>query len=153
MNDRHRSKQAGFTFIELLTVLVFLGILVLLAVPRFTRELDRIRARGALDHMAAEIYRVRMNAVANGRPTSLVLESDAGGCVRTFRIISGEEVSHSIEPGAGLPGLCLRHTGDSILTFDGRGMLRPPARSIRASYGMVTDTLILSIAGRVRRSY
>ena len=49
--------------------------------------------------------------------------------------------------------VCIRHTGDSVIVFNGRGMIRPPPRSIYVSRGAVTDSLLISIAGRVRRNY
>lgn len=144
----------GYTLIELIVVLVVVGLVASLAVPSVREEVNRIRVRGALNRVVGQLHRARMTAVESGAPTRVVLQSANGGCVERIRIVTvpgGEE--RSIEADVLLPGLCMRHTGDSILNFDSRGMLKPPARSIRVSYGGAADSVVLSIAGRIRRTF
>ena len=149
-----RTTPRGFTFVELLLALVVLAILCALALPNFRDQVNRMRARSALDHLVAEVYRARMAAVESGGPTHLFLQAGADGCVRGFRFVAPRQSSErSGRFGADLPGLCLRHSGDSILIFNNRGMLRPPARSLRITYGTFTDSVLLSTSGRVRRAY
>jgi len=150
----HNSGRQGVTFVELLIILVTMGLLAALSLPDVRAGIQRMRARGALDQVVAELYRARMMAVESGHPVRVILEPDGAGCVRRFRVAllpGGEERSVSV--GLELPDLCLRHTGDSILTYNGRGMLRPPARSFRVTYGAFADSALLSIAGRIRRNY
>lgn len=151
---RLKFSRRGFTLGELIVGLTVLGLLVALAVPGFREPLQRLRARAALNQVVAEIYRARMLAVDRGGPTQLILHARGGGCVERIRIVLEPGVeARSALVGVHLPGLCLRHSGDSILTFNSRGLLRPPARSLHVSYGSAADSVLLSIAGRVRRSF
>jgi prepilin-type N-terminal cleavage/methylation domain-containing protein len=145
----------GFTLLELLSVVTLLSICAALAAPVFRGSLERIRARTALDGVVGYLYRTRMLAVREGGPVQLVMVADRDGCTRLLRI----ERKVGTRPGAvsnshlDLPGLCLRYTGDSIVAFDGRGMLRPPTRSFYIGRGAESDSVVISIAGWVRRSY
>ncbi len=144
----------GFSLIELVVAIVVVALLAALAVPRFRTQIDRIRVHAALDHVVAELYRTRMIAVESGGPADLILQADGNGCVRGFRVVAVQAgVDRYREAPVTLPGLCMRHSGDSIIRFNSRGMLRPPTRSIRVGYGSVEDSVLLSIAGRIRRTY
>ena len=149
-----RVASRGFTFIEMLVALLLLAILCVLAVPEVREQVARMRARSALDRVAAEIYRARMVAVENGGPTHLVLQANQEGCIQGARLVAPRLGAQT--PAAfklDLPGLCLRHSGDSVLTFNSRGMLRPPARSLSVTYGAFSDSVLISAAGRIRRAY
>jgi prepilin-type N-terminal cleavage/methylation domain-containing protein len=150
-----RSRMGGFTLVELLVTLVVAAILVGVAGPRLSGGVDALRARAALDLIAAELYRARMLAAEGGYPVRLVLHGGGTECAHemtTSRYQAVGEPTLLTRAAFDLPGLCLRHTGDSILVFDGRGMLRPPARSFFIEDGAVSERLVLSIAGRLRRT-
>jgi prepilin-type N-terminal cleavage/methylation domain-containing protein len=150
----HAFSRKGFTFLELLIAILIVGVLSVLAVPSFRSQVDRIRVRSALDHVVAELYRARMTAVETGGPARLVLQADREGCIQAFRLSSLRgEVERSGRFQIDLPGVCLTQSGDSIILFNSRGMLRPPARSLRVTYGAFADSVLISIAGRARRTY
>lgn len=147
---------AGFTFVELLIVLLIVALLAVLAVPSLDRAMQAWRSRGALEQLAAEIYRGRMLAVEGGHPVRVTLLSRTDGCGGALRIARDVPAGGQTELARttlDLPGLCLVHSGDSTLVFDSRGLLRPPARSFSISHAGTLDQLFVSIAGRVRRSY
>lgn len=145
---------AGTTLPEILIVLVILSIVSALGIPRLQRTVQSMRTRTALNQVTGEIYRARMVAVESGRPAYLVLRS-MDGCITRLQVKSDLDSMDDtiINSDLDVADLCLRHSGDSILVFNGRGMLRPPARSIFAADLNTPDTVLLSIAGRVRRSY
>jgi prepilin-type N-terminal cleavage/methylation domain-containing protein len=146
--------RAGYSLVEVVVVLVLLGILAVLATPSLRRQVQLLYVRGALDQVAAEVYRTRMLAVESGGPARLILHPDEDGCVRRISVgVEGEDTLRRASFRPTLPMLCMRHSGDTILTFNSRGILRPPARSFHVTYGSAADSVLLSIAGRVRRSY
>lgn len=146
--------EAGYSLVELVVTFVIVGLVASLAVPSVRGEIERLRVHGALNRVVSEIYRARMAAVESGAPTLVVLHPGAGGCVERVGVATlAGGAERSISSNVLLPGLCMRHTGDSVLVFDARGMLKPPARSIRVSHGGVADSVVLSIAGRIRRTY
>lgn len=138
--------------IELMVAITVLGILVTLAPTPFRRWVEASRVRSGLNMIVAEIYRARAAAVAGGTGATLVVESNGEGCVERVlvRRNDGAVVGRTLPD---LSGVCMRHSGGPVLTFNNRGMLRPPTRSFYGRYGDMADSLLISIAGRVRRSY
>jgi prepilin-type N-terminal cleavage/methylation domain-containing protein len=148
--------RGGYTLLELLAVVVAVGVVASLGVPSFRMFVAQLNARSALDRIVSELYRARALAVREGAPVRVVFHSDPQGCVRTVRVVleTGGQDSGSPSPSPAIfGGACVRHSGDSTIVFNSRGMLRPPTRSFFASYGGATDSVLISIAGRIRRSY
>jgi type IV fimbrial biogenesis protein FimT len=150
------ASSGGFTFVELLIVLLIVAILAALATPSLQRAIQLSRSRGALNQLTAEIYRARMLAVEAGYPVRVTLQERGDGCTGAIRTARDESDGGSVEltrTPLELQDLCLLYTGDSTLVFDARGLLRPPARSFSITHGGTTEQVLLSIAGRVRRTY
>ena len=149
------SRPRGVTLPELVFVLAIVAILSSIAVPSLNRYVDQLQVRGALDRVVAELYRARMLAVEHGTTARVVLSPGPGQCIGHLRTLVGTDaqllrpLTVPLEVGS----VCLRHNGDSVIIFNSRGMLRPPARSIFAVDAPGADSVVLSIAGRVRRSY
>ena len=150
-----RRERSGTTLLELLVVLVVAGIFAASVVPRLQSYVTALRVRGALDRVAGEIHRARMTAVQRGTTVQLVFGKAADGCVTSVRIVTkaADGTPQSTSTPLETAGRCLGHSGDSILVFNARGMLRPPSRSVFSIDPTHPDSVLLSIAGRVRRSY
>src|SRR5687768_10536667 len=73
--------SAGFSLIELATVLVIIGISASLAAPSFRSTVDRYRTHGALDRLVSDVASTRLYAIRQGRRTAVQLSSDG-----TYRI-------------------------------------------------------------------
>src|SRR3712207_5741690 len=75
---RPARNTVGFSLPELVTVLVLIGILASLAGPSITGLVDRVKARGALDRVATDVYWARMQAVRSGRSVTVRFLPDPG---------------------------------------------------------------------------
>lgn len=76
--------DAGFTLVELLTVLTILALLLTVGMPAFSGVLDRQRCAGALHLLSADMAMARATAVM--RREAIVVcprEAAAGGCSGT----------------------------------------------------------------------
>lgn len=152
-SGRGRLGCSGFSLIEVVVVLVLVGILVAMVGLPVRTWLEGMRVRSALNRITAEIYRARSIAVADGSGADLSILSDAEGCVEGLVTIPHSSSTSARQVTLDLGRLCLRHSGGASLVFNSRGMVKPPTRSFHAAYGANADSVLVSIAGRVRRSY
>jgi general secretion pathway protein G len=70
-SDRCRSRAPGFTLVEVLVVIVILGILAALVVPRVLERPDEARVIAAKNDIAAIVQALKLYRLDNGRyPTT-----------------------------------------------------------------------------------
>jgi prepilin-type N-terminal cleavage/methylation domain-containing protein len=72
-----RSSQRGFTAIELMTVVVIAGILLVLALPAFNDMLDRRRIEGQANELVTDLSYAKSEAVQRNR--NVLVRTDPGG--------------------------------------------------------------------------
>jgi type IV fimbrial biogenesis protein FimT len=72
-----RSFERGFTAIELMTVLVIAGVLLVLALPSFNDMLERRRLEGQANEFVTDLAYAKSEAVQRNR--NVLLQTDPGG--------------------------------------------------------------------------
>jgi len=77
-----RSSQRGFTAIELMTVLVIAGVLLVLALPAFNDMLERRRLEGQANEFVTDLAYAKSEAVQRNR--NVVLITGGGGTCYTL---------------------------------------------------------------------
>ena len=65
-NQKNKSRQAGFTLIELMVVIVILGLLAGIILPRFMGESDKAKQQTARTQMAVLETALKMYKLDNG---------------------------------------------------------------------------------------
>src|SRR3990167_2074243 len=73
-------KKQGFTLIELIIVLVIMGIIAGVAVPRFTGSLDSIRFRKTMNELVYFLREARIKAMSSSEATNVVFDFRGGYC-------------------------------------------------------------------------
>jgi type II secretion system protein H len=145
--------QAGASLVEMMVVVIIIGIVAAIAVPRFTNWVSALRVDGAASQIAADIAYTRMMAVREGRTASLTLsgtdyiiatENTDGTVRRTLRTVKvANTYAGTTVTGAG---------GNGRVAFDSRGVLKANSTSaITLSRLGRSQRLNISAIGRVTR--
>lgn len=146
-----RSRRAGTTLVELLTVLALAGLLLGLAGPPIAAARDRVAAAAARDAVASALERARGVAIARGGARLLVgvspprahVVTAAGEAAAPPLDLDGDYGVRIITDGAAVPLLELR--------FDSYGIGRMTSRTVRFRRGAAEARLTVSAYGRARR--
>lgn len=76
----YKSRDAGFTMVELMIVISVLGILMSLSVPSFDRMLKRQKASGEANNLVSLIYLSRSEAIKSNQVVTLCRSSNGLEC-------------------------------------------------------------------------
>ena len=141
-------QRKGFTLIEIITVVVIMGVVMMMALPKYGNMNDRNQIRSAKDGLAARISAARAAAVASGKPAIFSLLGD------TMRVtlrsdgvttLKGADVNLHNQFGVTVT------SGDASVVFDGRGMSNQVAIKIKFTRGSLNDSLCVSKLGLINR--
>jgi type II secretion system protein H len=151
--QRRPHRDAGFTAIELVVVLMLMGIVGALAQPSMGAYLARAKTERALDRMTGDLAMARMLAVRSGE--RVVFEVTGPDSYRLWAESTPDETVRQVSLATDYAGVQLQApTGDGRLVFNARGLLLTPGTgNLIATQGAAADTLKITAAGRVYRAY
>jgi prepilin-type N-terminal cleavage/methylation domain-containing protein len=139
ISDKNRD---GFTVIELLAAISIAGLLMVIAMPMFTRTLPALRLSDAARQVAIDLQQVRMRAIAqsvphqvNFSPTTYAIQRCNGTCMNDGGSMSLPEGITVIPPA-------------SPPQFQPRGNVSTTT-TIRLSNGTTNKWVCVTIVGRV----
>jgi prepilin-type N-terminal cleavage/methylation domain-containing protein len=137
----------GFTLVEMALTLAVAGLLLGIALPRFTALKQGVIVERAAQNIAAAHRRARATAIAYGRPAVL---SVAAGTLRIT--LAGQGQPHWLSPGPQNEGVALSGPPRE-LTFSPLGITTGLSNaSFHLSLGAASRTVVVSRLGRVRIS-
>ena len=135
----------GFTFLELLVVMMVTGIVLAIAVPRARAGLDRAIVRSAATDIRATLGQARTMSLAGH--AMVVVHIDSARGVLTIRQGSRTLLRRAVEQAHGVD---LRATRES-LAYDPYGMGRGASNlSVVIRKGAARETVFVSRLGRIR---
>jgi prepilin-type N-terminal cleavage/methylation domain-containing protein len=145
--------QSGATLVEMMVVVIIIGLVSAMAIPRFTNWVSALRVGGAANQIASDVAYTRMMAVREGHTASMtlsgttytiVVENTDGSVRRTLRTVKvANTYSGTTVTGEG---------GNGRVAFDSRGMLKSNSTSaITMSRLGRSQRLTISAIGRVTR--
>ncbi|HYJ78602.1 MAG TPA: GspH/FimT family pseudopilin [Longimicrobiaceae bacterium] len=145
-----RLAAGGFSLVELVVVVSLMGIVAMLAAPRFANLVSVLRTRGAMDQVAGDLAFTRMAAVRAGRTASLRFD----GATYMVTLDNGAVAYDTLRTMSftrEYPGVYLSSTSSRI-AFDSRGVLRDnAAQSVTIVRNGRIKTLRISSVGRIYR--
>jgi prepilin-type N-terminal cleavage/methylation domain-containing protein len=137
----------GFTLVETALTLAVVGLLLGIALPRFSALKQEVTVERAAQNIAAAHRRARTTAIVHGRPAILSVAA------RTLRItLVGAGQPHWSSPGPAEEGVALAGPPRD-LTFSPLGITTGLSNaSFHLSLGSASRTVVVSRLGRVRIS-
>lgn len=142
-------RRSGFTFVEMLIVMIAMAILFTIAYPKITVLRARSTVSSAKQRVAATIAAARQSAIARGTPVKFVVAGDT-----ILSVASPYGAADSIQRaldmqqtyGTSLDG------EDFEVVFDPRGLATgfTLSKSVIVSYQGKTDTMCVQKLGRVQ---
>jgi prepilin-type N-terminal cleavage/methylation domain-containing protein len=137
--------KSGFTLPEVALTLVIAGLLLGIALPRFTALKQEVTIEQAAQALVSAHRRARTIAVARGHPAIL---SVAEGNLRIT--LSGASQPHWLGPGPANQGVAVTGTPRD-LTFSPLGITTGLSNAtFTLSLGSATRTVVVSRLGRIR---
>jgi type II secretory pathway pseudopilin PulG len=138
--------RAGTTLAELMAVVVVMGALAAIALPRLREASDRFSCRAAVQEGISLFSFARRSAITRRAPVAVVIDTARGAFI--VRIGPAELARVGLRERYGVR---LRVTRDSM-TYDPRGLGYGAANlTVIARKGRAAETLSVSRLGRTRR--
>lgn len=142
------SKSSGFTLIELGAIILILALIAAAIVPRGAVVRESVRAKLSLDAVQRLASRARENAIATGRPVTLVFnETDSQFELRQDnedgdgRVVSSAPLHYHFEPQAFAAGAYESNASDWQVTFYSDGT--SDGGTVEVAEGGILRTLVL----------
>lgn len=147
-------RNAGFSMVEILLVLVTIAIITAMAQPSLAGFIQRNQTRRALDRMVADVSTARLQAVRDGRRTAVTVGSDGSYSIDTLSTSGVWAPMRTITLENRFPGVALTPVNQR-LEFNSRGLLVNASGNavITARRGTHADSMFISSAGRVYRDF
>lgn len=158
MNRRNLSRKrgrAGFSLVEMMFVLLIIGLMAAMGMPRMMRWFSTLGSKSAVNQVIADIQLARIQAVRQGQTVSLRIDQEGrryrvtadsanGTVARTIKTVSltgGNYANTYLEPTT------------ARIAFDSRGLLRTGSYggAVVVRRGDVSNRLQVTGLGRVQR--
>jgi Tfp pilus assembly protein FimT len=143
----------GFTFLEALIVMVFIGLLTLIAVPLLSRSLTSANVHNARTLSIGMYARARASSLETGRVANLDFTGNVALITATPRLVAAggstlDTLGQAQDLNA-LYGVTVSGNPSTSLTIDPRGLASSTATTIYFTRDGKTDSMAVSGYGRV----
>lgn len=145
-------RETGFTFIEILIVMIIIGVVASFGIPRIRDSLSRQNVKSARAAATTMVAKARAAAVQRGCTSSFEARTDGRLWVTACKSTNqaGLDTLGGIEDLAGRYNVTVTPS-QNTLTFDPRGLSSGGTMTIRFTWNAVTDSIFINQVGKVVR--
>lgn len=112
-----RKRRLAFTILELITVMTIIGILVVIALPKFAETVRNSKVRSARDEVVAYFMRAQAVAIQRGQRTHVRVAGDRMSVVTVSNGIEQTILASDLYEGHGVS----LYSSQDEFTYDPRG--------------------------------
>lgn len=112
-----RTQRFAFTVVELITVMSIMGILAVIALPRFTETVRNSKVRSARDEVVSYFTRAHAVAINRGQRTHVRVVGDRMSVVTENNGVEQTVLASDLQAGHGVS----LYASQSEFTYDPRG--------------------------------
>jgi len=147
-------RRAGFTFVEILIVMIIIGIAAAMGIPRIRSSIQKQNVRSARAAIQMMVAKARATAVQRGCRATLQLRAAGTAWVTACRTstigaTSTLDTLGGVELVASRWNVTMSETVDSV-RFDPRGLNVDYQQTIvRFASGSISDSVIINQLGKV----
>jgi len=147
-------RKSGFTFIEVMIVMIIIGLIAALGIPRIRDAIEKQNVRSARAAYGTLVAKARAAAVGRGCRSALFTTSGTNGraWITACRLTgTGRDTLGGIDNIASRFGITVTAGKDSV-TFDPRGIAIERVRTvIHFQSGSIKDSVVINSLGKVTR--
>ena len=149
-------KDAGFTVLELLTVIAIAGVLAAIAVPNFLRYQSNLRLKGALSTLHGDLVGARMLAIKSGFEYKVAFSSGGYLIIKgdsssgsTFNAVTNTEITRNFADE--YPGVTAAPVPDLVFSPKGMvGAVPDPPVEITLQNAQRSQTITIYFTGKIK---
>lgn len=101
MRDKHKTRQAGFSLMELMVVMLIIMIVSAVAVPTLMSTVADVRLRSSASTLQGQIQQLRMRAVRDNKPYKAKLTT-VGSVVTMYLDLDADDTFDATEPAVSI---------------------------------------------------
>jgi|GEM_PF-2982286 len=153
--NKHKTKNSGFTIIELVIVLAIISILAVMTLPNLGGMIEEYRLRSATRELIAALQNLKVKALKENAECKLLIELDSG--VYKYSSFVDADDDNSIDAGELFKEtilhnkLTLSQNIDDVFGFTNRGMpSNNPGTIILELTGGREAKVVVNFAGNIR---
>lgn len=117
-------KNAGWTLLEIMIVILIIGILASLAIPNMMEGIEKRKAQSALSQLKGTLQEAQRNSIKMGKECKVAINTNANGYTTHSVTIAGSPYAGCLSEQVTFPGLTitenLPNNGETI-SFSYRG--------------------------------
>jgi prepilin-type N-terminal cleavage/methylation domain-containing protein len=147
-------RQRGFTFIEILIVMILIGIIAAIGIPRLRNSLQKTNVRSARAALSTIVSKARAAAVQRGCTAALHFTSGSSGKVWITLCkvnAAGVDTLGGVEPIAGRFNVTFTASRDSVRFMPNGILLDNVSTTLRVTWSTITDSIMINSVGKVVR--